>query len=122
MSSFSGNLWLSSLAAANDETFINKHQIEFIIGILDPADKFVYKKQITDAVTVVKVSFKDGSDGYINVYLTQIHKVLSDALKANKAVLVHCYSGQSRSVSAVLLYAMVELRMSLSVSFSFSLM
>ena len=104
MSSFSEKLWVSSLAAASDEDFINDYQIKFIIGILDPDDKFVYKDQIKDAATVIKVPFKDGSDGYIKVYLEQIHGILAGALKANEAVLVHCYSGQSRSVSAVLLY------------------
>lgn len=53
---------------------------------------------------------------YIDEVLSNLNNIIWDA---NKPILVHCYGGQSRSVTIVISYVMAKMNLSFQDSYNF---
>ena len=118
MSSIDPNLYVGSLEAAKDNTWILQTAgINAIIGFLSPNVAFPYSDAVRSTCEINFFRIEDGDPKFVTLFFESVNKMLRRYLNDKKKVLVHCNSGQSRSVSAALLYAMHEKGLSLKVSF-----
>jgi len=94
-------VFLGSYASAKDKDWLDQNQITHILTIasgLSPAfpDNYTYKN----------VSIRDHPYENILVHFDSSAKFISNAIRKNGRVLVHCQAGVSRSASVIIAYLM----------------
>lgn len=105
------NLWLGNYIAALNKTFLDNHNIKYILNVTPDiscpfSDKIYMRISIHD-----KSSYVCYNEDMQNVIDNSL-KFILNALQQNVGVLVHCRKGHHRSAGIVMAFLMKYLNMS----------
>ncbi|CAD8086170.1 unnamed protein product [Paramecium primaurelia] len=105
MSEIIPHVYLSSIVYAKDQNWLTKNQIQNILIIGDLPQyfpsKFSYKC----------IQIEDKPETNIKQYFEECIEYIDSIIAQNKNILVHCYGGQSRSVTIITAYIIRKLRL-----------
>lgn len=100
-------LYLSDIVSALDSEFISEHNIKVIINC---TKEFPFVKDVPHHVDQYRIPVADNGDEDEIREMARIlpisTSIISRAIEADQAVLVHCQAGRQRSVAVVLAYLM----------------
>ena len=109
MSQIEDLIWVGSCSDASNAQFLEERGIEHIICCAEEykyPPGFLYIKQKTDQW--YRVPMKDNTANILTEgHFKDAAAKLNEWVSQGKKVLVHCYEGKSRSVSAVITYYMI---------------
>jgi protein-tyrosine phosphatase len=88
--------------------------IDLVISVLseDEYEDFMIEREDLDGRDWIRLVLDDDENADISQYFFKVHAAISEAVKADKNILVHCAAGVSRSPSLVIAYLMIENRWS----------
>jgi protein-tyrosine phosphatase len=105
------NLFLGNIIAANDKTFIDKYNIKYIINLsnenINTYPNIKYKH----------ININDDPSENIYDYFDKCVDMIEDCLNNNKAILVNCKLGLSRSASIIVAYFIKIKKLSVAESY-----
>ena len=102
------NLWLGNIKVANDPVFFRNHNIDTVINCTDdiPFPDF-YSSYHIQAVRFPLSSVDTKKNNYLLARkIDDVERILNDALKRGKHVLVHCFEGRQRSATLIAYHIM----------------
>ena len=102
------NLWLGNLNACFDKKFLKEKKIKAIVSLYSPNLKtdFFINKGIAIFQVQIKDNFSFRSNFIVFNNLEKILSFISNYLKNNQSVLVHCHYGWQRSATICAAYLM----------------
>ena len=99
------NLWLGDYKSSQDIDLLKKNNIQLIINLIKNLD-FIKNDKITKyRIPIHDNLSKESNIGMIN-HFDKAYKLIDDALKNKKGVLIHCRAGIQRSATLTALYLM----------------
>lgn len=110
---YKGLLFLSGIAVAHSLETLNQHGIR---NVLNCAGDFCQNK-FNDKLRYKTYFIKDSKLENIECVFYDCYHFIEQALNKGEKVLVHCVQGVSRSVTVVIAYLMLKLRISYSEAF-----
>lgn len=96
-------IWIGSADAAEDEEFVEDHQIDVILNM---GIECTYDKRIPKC-RVVRIGISDAKLANVGVF-QKAADVIAEAVRNDENILVHCAAGVSRSCTAVIAYFMLH--------------
>jgi len=99
-----GGLYLGNILAAYDAAILNKYQIEAIVTVMNNSQLSLADKLIEH----LTIYIHDLPFCNISYHFQQINAFIKTHLLQKKNVLVHCFAGSSRSVTAVIAFLIME--------------
>ena len=100
-----GYLFIGSYKAATDHLSLRRNGVNFILSLVDPA---VIKNDMFEDIKYHFVNIRDHPRAPIENHFSECYNFIKKGLKEGN-VLVHCYSGISRSVAIIIMYLMKSL-------------
>ncbi|CAD8201186.1 unnamed protein product [Paramecium octaurelia] len=91
-------LYLGNINAANDSTYLRKHEVGAVLSVIDTSDIKLEK-----SVIHLWIAAEDCETVQLIRYFEQASNFIQDNLRHTN-VLVHCYAGISRSSSLIIAY------------------
>lgn len=102
MSRIIDHLYVSDLKCAEDEDFLRENHIKYVLRVInldiDDAIRDLYKKL---NIEYENIDIADGPTEKLYDRIEHIVDYIQLKMKTNQNILVHCFAGASRSVSAV---------------------
>jgi len=92
------NLFLGNINAANDENFIKKYKIKYIINLSNE------KINIFPNIKYKHINIDDDPSENIYKYFDKCTSIIDECLSNNKSILINCKLGLSRSASIIVAY------------------
>jgi protein-tyrosine phosphatase len=85
-------------------------EIDLVISVLneDEYSRYMCEKEDLEEREWIRLAVEDDENADLSKYFFQIHTIISDAVKEDKKILVHCAAGISRSPSIIIAYLMIE--------------
>jgi predicted protein tyrosine phosphatase len=98
--------------ATRDEDILAERNIRVVISALteEEYEDYMIAKEDFPEIEWHRFVIDDDKDEKISQYFFDVHTIISDAVRDNKNVIVHCAAGMSRSPSLVIAYLMIENR------------
>ncbi len=102
MDQIADRLWLGNQDAADDTDTLMRLGIRFILSIREPGIRSYLDAKESKQITYRRVWALDANDEVLP--LAECASYINSILKSGESLLVHCYSGQSRSPAVVCAY------------------
>ena len=93
------NLYLGDIETSQDESTIRRLRIKHIINL---SNEEHYKKW--DNISYTDIPIEDNKNVNISEYIKNCVNIIENCRQNGENILVHCFSGVSRSVSIILSY------------------
>ncbi|CAD8197182.1 unnamed protein product [Paramecium octaurelia] len=113
MSEIVPHVYLSSIVYAKDLYWLKKQKISNILIIGQLQKYFPLKFQYKC------ILIEDKPENDISQYFEECIQYIDQVVAQNKNILVHCYGGQSRSVSIIIAYVMRKLSIDAEKAFNY---
>lgn len=118
MSFIIDNLFLGDLEDANNEKFIKKNNIKYLVSVGEEFKKGILKNNFESGKNII-ISVRDKDDEKIEKYFENCSEFIKKSLLRKENVLVHCAYGVSRSPCIVIAFLMKEKNWSYEKTFKF---
>lgn len=109
MSHIYKNIYISSYYSANNHELLSQYKINHVLSVIPNNIKLGIKMTNYPGVKYVQINIEDEYNAEISKYFDYTYNIIDNAIKKNENILVHCYSGKSRSVTIVTAYLMKKL-------------
>jgi hypothetical protein len=96
-------IWIGSADAAENEEFIEDNNIDIVLNM---AVECTYDRSVPKC-RVVRIGISDAKLSNVGVF-AKAAEVISNAVRNDENILVHCAAGVSRSCTAVIAYLMLH--------------
>ncbi|KAI3378776.1 hypothetical protein SNEBB_010410 [Seison nebaliae] len=98
------NLFIGDIKDSYSKSFLEKNNIQLIIRLLSGSEKRRSSVHRANKIKLHRISIDDTVDANISQYFEECIKLIHQYRMKNKAVLVHCLVGVSRSATIVIAY------------------
>lgn len=105
------NLFLGNIKAANDENFLKKYKIKYIINLSNE------KINIFPTIKYKHINIEDDPSTNIYKYFDTCTSIINNCLSNNNSILINCKQGLSRSASIIVAYFIKIKKLSVSESY-----
>jgi protein-tyrosine phosphatase len=86
-------------------------KIDVVISVLSEEeyeDHLLTHEEFDSKIWWYRLVVDDDLNEKISEHFSRVHAIISEALKMNKVVMIHCKAGMSRSPTLVIAYLMIE--------------
>jgi protein-tyrosine phosphatase len=109
------NIYIGNIISAQNKDFIKNNNISIIINCSNDIPNYFI---LDNSIQYYRLPIDDSLETYdINLMselLPKYVKIIDDAIKENKNILVHCYAGRQRSACLVTAYLLYKYNYNLS--------
>lgn len=114
------NLYIGNIVAAQDFSFIKKHNIKVIINCSNDIPNYY---TFNGDIEYHRIPVDDSLDNYdINLMAQLLPKyvsIIEKSLSENKPILVHCYAGRQRSACLIAAYLIFKYNYTIDEAYKF---
>ena len=106
-----GNVYLGSVMAAEDVSYLKDHKVKAVLSALDEGRyPWGYIDDILDKnMFHMRITLDDDENTNIAQYFDETSRFIDEHVRAGRNVLVHCVAGQSRSTTLLIYYMVTYL-------------